>query len=448
MNAPTEVAQLAPVVQPPATVASLSIKDAVLAQFKDAEVIVIGLADKYRDVAFDVATPKGLKEAIAARADLRDNGRLFVTKAETRIKADVNDLKRVMSSEVDRLVSIVKPVEDAVDAQIKAEEQRKAAEKAERDRIAAEKAAAHQAKIAKIRAAAENAKGISSERIKNGIAMVEGLAFGVECEDFLGQYEQAKEETLTSMRSSLAEAQAREAAEAQRLENERVAAELAAQRAALEAQAAEIRRQAEAVETARVSKVHGIVFTFPDPEEEARAQREAQQAEAKRIQAENDKAAAERTSLVQPDAVTEIPQAQQPQQVLKAEPAPVPADATDRGTAANESPRGGAMGAGQAAAAAPAGVEQIRQDIVKGVELAAGIPFAATAGEPSTLKLGAIGERLGFTLTEAFVSEVLGVKASGKDKRAVLYRESDFGRICDALVRHINKAKAGELLAA
>jgi len=414
MNAPTESAHLEPAVQPAATVAHSSIKDAVLAQFKDAEVIVIGLADKYRDVAFDVTTPKGMKEAIAARADLRDNGRLFVTKAETRIKADVNDLKRVMSSEVDRLVAIVKPVEDAVDAQIKAEEQRKAAEKAERDRIAAEKAAAHQAKIAKIRAAAENAKGISSERIKNGIAMVEGLAFGVECEDFLGQYEQAKDETLTSMRASLAEAQAREAAEAQRLENERVAAELAAQRAALEAQAAEIRRQAEAVETARVSKVHGIVFTFPDPEEEARAQREAQQAEAKRTQAENDQAAAQRTSLAQAQA-----------------------------------------------------------EIVKGTELACGLPLETehamnearaviatksdvravpmglpATNEPATLKLGAIGERLGFTLTEAFVSEVLGVKASGKDKRAVLYRESDFPRICDALVRHINKAKAGELLAA
>lgn len=392
MNAPTEQAHLAPAVVQQASVAELSIKDAVLAQFKAAELTITTLADKYRDVAYDVATPKGMKEAVAARADLRDNGRLFVTKAETRIKGEVNDLKRVMSSEVDRLVAIVKPVEDAVDAQIKAEEQRKAAEKAERERIAAEKAAVHQAKIAKIRAAADNAKGISSERIMNGIALVDGLTFGVECEDFLIQYQQAKEETLASMRSSLADAQAREAAEAQRLENERVAAELAAQRAALEAQAAELRRQTEAAEAARVAVTHAIVLTFPEPD--------VQQAEATRIH-----------------------QAQQPQQVLKAEPAPVLADATDRGPAVIESPRGGAMGAGQAAAAAP-------------------------AGEPATLKLGTIGERLGFTLTEAFVSEVLGIQPSGKDKRAVLYRESDFSRICDALSRHVLQAKAGELLAA
>lgn len=73
--------------------------------------------------------------------------------------------------------------------------------------------------------------------------------------------------------------------------------------------------------------------------------------------------------------------------------------------------------------------------------------FAVTS-EPATLKLGAIGERLGFTLTEAFVSEVLGIQPSGKEKRAVMFKESDFARICDALSRHVLKAKAGELLAA
>ena len=419
MNAPTEAAHMAPAIAQQAAAAELSIKDAVLAQFKAAELNITTLADKYRDVAYDVATPKGMKEAVAARADLRDNGRLFVTKAEARIKAEVNDLKRVMSSEVDRLVAIVKPVEDAVDAQIKAEEQRKAAEKAERERIAAEKAAVHQAKIAKIRAAADNAKGISSERIMNGIALVEGLTFGVECEDFLSQYQQAKEETLASMRSSLADAQAREAAEAQRLENERVAAELAAQRAALEAQAAELRRQAEAAEATRVAATHAIVLTFPEPD--------VQQAESNRIH-----------------------QAQQPQQVLKAEPAT--ADATDRGPAVIESPRGGAMGAGQAAAAAPAGDAAVNLAELgrQATQFAEQVDMvkAARAAEPATLKLGTIGERLGFTLTEAFVSEVLGIKPSGKDKRAVMFKESDFGRICAALVNHIHKAKAGELLAA
>lgn len=149
------------------------------------------------------------------------------------------------------------------------------------------------------------------------------------------------------------------------------------------------------------------------------------QAEANRLEAERERIRAEEAARLEREQAeaNRIHQAQQPQQVLKAEPAPVLADATDRGPAVIESPRGGAMGARQAAAAAP-------------------------AGETATLKLGTIGERLGFTLTEAFVSDVLGIKPSGKDKRAVLYRESDFPRICDALSRHVLMVMAGELLAA
>jgi hypothetical protein len=107
-------------------------------------------------------------------------------------------------------------------------------------------------------------------------------------------------------------------------------------------------------------------------------------------------------------------EAQPPQQVLKAEPAHVLAEATDRSVAANESPRGGAMGAGQAAAAAP-------------------------AGEPANLKLGDICARLGFTMTAAFVADTLHIPAAATDKRAVLYRESDMARICRALSAHALK---------
>lgn len=270
MSAQLDNLSLVPTVDQPiadqSATTTTSIRDAVLAQFKDAEVTITGLAEKYRDVAFDVATPKGMKEAVAARADLRDNGRLMVTKAETRIKGEVNDLKRVMGAEVERLVAIVQPVEKHVDDQIKAEEARKAAEKAERERIAAEKAEIHRAKIAKIRAAADNAKGIASERIMNGIALVESLAFGDECENFLPEYEKAKAETLAAMRQHLADAQQREAAEALRLEVEKMNAELAAQRAALEAQAAELKRQTEAAHAARVAITHGAVFSFPESE--------------------------------------------------------------------------------------------------------------------------------------------------------------------------------------
>jgi len=124
----------------PAAIAPLSIKDTVLAQFKDAEAGITTLADKYRNVAYDCTTTKGMADAKAARMDLRENGRYAVQRAEAKVKGEVNDLKRIMAGEVERLVGIVRPVEDAIDAQIKAREEQIAAEKAERERQAAEAA--------------------------------------------------------------------------------------------------------------------------------------------------------------------------------------------------------------------------------------------------------------------------------------------------------------------
>lgn len=61
----------------------------------------------------------------------------------------------------------------------------------------------------------------------------------------------------------------------------------------------------------------------------------------------------------------------------------------------------------------------------------------AKAHTPPSLKLGTISERLGFTLTAAFLSE-LGFEPAATDKNSKLFHESDFPRICAALVKHIN----------
>lgn len=59
---------------------------------------------------------------------------------------------------------------------------------------------------------------------------------------------------------------------------------------------------------------------------------------------------------------------------------------------------------------------------------------------PPTLRLGQIAERLGFALTADFLTK-LGFAPAGKDRAAVLYHESDFSEICDALVKRIVLAK-------
>ena len=243
-------------------IAKMSIKDVVLAQFKEAEVTLVGMAKKYSNVAFAVTTTKGMKEAKEARADLRDNGRLFVTKAEERIKGEVNDLKRVMADEVVRLVAIVKPHEEAIDKQIKAEETRKANEKAERDRIEAERIALHEANLATLAGYAAKAECRNAEDIEKAIAIVSAIEIGDEWQEFKTQAEQAKSASVEAMQKALN-------AERLRAENARMAAQLEAQRLALAEQAAELKRQQDAILATRVAQTHAFVFTFPEVEQVA-----------------------------------------------------------------------------------------------------------------------------------------------------------------------------------
>ncbi len=70
------------------------------------------------------------------------------------------------------------------------------------------------------------------------------------------------------------------------------------------------------------------------------------------------------------------------------------------------------------------------------------MPVRASLNEstPPSLRLGQIGERLGFGLTADFLKS-LGFEPAGRDKSAILFHESQFPQICAALVRHINQVQ-------
>lgn len=156
---------------------------------------------------------------------------------------------------------------------------------------------------------------------------------------------------------------------------------------------------------------------------EAEKARKAAEAEAQRIAAAEQRAreqeaariAAQQAAEAAAATARQVTAEQHPQQVLKAEPAT--AEATDRGPAANVSPRGGAMGAGQAAAAAP----------------------AVARDEPATLTLGVICERLGVTVRAEFLADTLHVKpAATPIKGRGLYTERQFATICRQLQSHVS----------
>lgn len=361
------------------TVQVVTIRDTVLDQFRATEGDLLALAAKYKDVAYDVNTPRGMAEATAARMDLRENGRYLVQRAEKRIKADVNDLKRVMADEVERLVGIVRPVEDAIDAQIKAREAVLAAEKAERDRIEAERVGRHEAFIATIKAYLQHCQqpGMTAARIEAGMKALSAIAIGPEREEFAVPAASAQCETLEAMRVLHAQAAGREAEaerlELQRHEQARVAEEQRIERERIAAEAAEIRRQA--VELA------------------------AQRAEPERLEklAEERRAAAEKAAISAP--------------------------VQER----------------------PFGVDLPRSTATPPMALAADTYLPAStaaaplkpAAEVPTVSLSIIAKRLGFALPGAFIEQTLKLPPAGRQGAAVLWRESDWPAIKEALCMYV-----------
>lgn len=371
---------------PPVTtaIAPLSIKSTVLAQFTGTETALRALAEKYRAVAFDVSTPKGMGEAKAARHDLRENGRFLVERAEKKIKAEVNDLKATMSAEVDRLVAIVRPTEDAIDGQIKAREEAIAAEKAEAERKAAEAARIeaerrqrHEDGIATLAGYVAKASGKTAAQIMGGIDFVRKIEIDPgHWQEYAERAQQTLDATLTTLTGMHAAA----------VQAERDAAELAALRA----------EKAARDERERLERL------------------EAQKIEDARIAA----------------------LAEQRRQDAAAESARIAAEMRDR-----EEERA-ARELAAAIQAAPVSTPEARA--VAALQLAAevdGHTAAHTQAEPEpaplTMTLGAVCAWLGFTVTSAFMADVLKIQPFGRDKNAILYRQSQREQIRKALVAHL-----------
>lgn len=250
---PAAIALTTPQAAEPAT-----LKQTALASFAPIEAHMRTLAARYKDVAYDVTTTKGMADAKAARLVLREEGRYAVQRLQDRLKKEANDLKRTLDAKGDELIALVKPAEDAIHAQIEAEEQRKAAEREAKAAKERERVAALDAKLAALSAWVDRCKepGMTAERIEKGIALLEdALIDQAEWQEYAARAEARKAEVLGVMNDLYGQAVAREAEaarlEAQRLENERIAAELAAQRAEIERQAAALRQQEQEIEAAR-----------------------------------------------------------------------------------------------------------------------------------------------------------------------------------------------------
>lgn len=392
----TEVAER-PAVEP------ATLKETALASFVPIEKHLRALAGRYADVAFDVATPRGFNAAKIARQELREDGRYAVQRLEKRLRDEANDLKRTVADEAERLIAIVQPVEASVQAQIDVEEARREAvaeakrqAAAEAARIEAERVQRHRDNIATIRLYLAKAQGLPAERILRGMDLLNAVSVGHGFEEFADEALRAKIDTLQAMRElyDRTAAAEQEAAriEFQRAENERVAAELAAQK---RMQALEAERLAQAARDLAAARA----------EAERVADEQIRQAQVRQFEA--DMAAARAASPVD-QSTGEI--------LTNTQEGPVPGTP---GPCASNTAEAAAVPSGSEGTVAPA-------------EVRAAEP--AQVAEPLTLS--AIGLRLGFAVTQAFLARI-GVQPTSKVKAAVLYDAALWPTIKAALVKHV-----------
>lgn len=357
----------------------IDLKDVALAQFGDWRAAVAGVKTQLANVVHDLPNQAKVDDAKSLRWRLIGKPRADARVVCKELKSTLAKVSKAIGAEEEAIVAAWDEAETLITPQIDAAQTRIDAEKAEKARIEREAQEALAARLAAIGTYLTRCQepGMTAERIQRGMDM---LAESDVTDADAGRADaltKAKAATLEAMRLLHAQAVSREAEaarqEAIRLENERVARELAAERERIAAEAAAIRRQAEelAAQRAESERLERLAV-----ENRARLVREAEElARTRATVTVPDEPAATAGPILpdEPDAAPaatveemggeapdagmalqddEYPEGLPPQQVLKAE--PETADATDRGTAADASPRVGAMGAGQPADAGPA----------------------------------------------------------------------------------------------
>jgi hypothetical protein len=214
-------------------------------EYSETESALAVLSEKYKGTLFDVTSPQGMSDAKKSRAELRGY-RVALEKKRVEIKAPALKRTQEIDSEARRITAALIALEDPIDAQIKAEENKKenerlAKEKAEADRIEAEQRAAREAEEAKM--AAERAE---IARRQAEIAAAEKASRDkIEAEERAARQRVEEEERKARLEREEADRAARKAREAEEVKLKAERDKLEAERRAVEEKA---RKEREAEE--------------------------------------------------------------------------------------------------------------------------------------------------------------------------------------------------------
>lgn len=225
--------QEAEIINPPA-VTEFSLRDLALAELNKVEVGIEALREQFLGMTRDASNTLGMAELKAARLDIRDR-RYLVPKIVEDKKRQLREIGKDIETVGDSIVGSLLELETPIDAQIKAEEARKAQikadEQARKDSI--------NAFIDKIKAIPAECTGLSIVELEQGIEQVKGLDLADRCQELVLAGEEARTKTIATLQTMLEEKQQQEA------ENLRIKAEQEAEAARLADVAAEQERAME-----------------------------------------------------------------------------------------------------------------------------------------------------------------------------------------------------------
>lgn len=239
-----------------------------IAEYSPTEVALAELRQQYQGVQFDVATTKGDEAARKARQTLVKL-RTGLEAKRKELKGPALDYAKRIDTEAKRIEAAIRELEEPIDAQIRAEEARKAAEKAEKERIERERVAGIKGRMDAIRNLPVDSTGDSAEQLAATLADLKEFevtqadfaeftedaavarGYAIEQLERMHGHAVAREEEAARQAAAAAEFERQRQEQEARAAEERAAREeearnLAAERAELERMRAELEAQKQA----------------------------------------------------------------------------------------------------------------------------------------------------------------------------------------------------------
>lgn len=232
----------------PIDLTKIELTAVALAQYGDWRKDVAATKANLSTLVLDLSTPTKIKEARTLRQRLIGDPLASVRKVAAGIKSKMAQTSKAVGAELEAIEAAYAEADALIMPKIEEREQELEREREEKARLERERIARHQSAIARIRAYAEKADtepGMTAARLAVAIGQIEAIPtptkeaweeFAVPAADAIcWTMERLKLTRERLLRAEQAEAEAaelrRKLAEAERLENERRAAELAAAQA-------------------------------------------------------------------------------------------------------------------------------------------------------------------------------------------------------------------------